>query len=163
MKKNIFIYLFSFASLILIFQTVNSNKIMTDQQTRLEKKDIKVNALMDSLKLEKRRLFDNVYFSLDTNQGASDYFEDLDFNVNSNLIKEAVYDTNLMSGDDSLVPYAQMGGKFLINKVKVLNHKWLIADFSDGTYWGELFIKYQIAEDATINFNVVEHFLYPTN
>ena len=56
-----------------------------------------------------------------------------------------------------------MGGKFLINKIKVLNHKWLIANFSNGTFGGELFIKYTIAADASITFNVVEHFLYPTN
>ena len=163
MKKNIFVYLFSFASLILIFQVVNSNKIMTDQQTRLEKKVAKVNALMDSLKVEKRRLFDNVYFSLDTNQAASGYFENLGFDVNSTQIKDALYDTNLLSADASLVPYAGMGGKFLINKIKVLNHKWLIANFSNGTFGGELFVKYTIAADASITFNVVEHFLYPTN
>tara|TARA_B100000767_G_C19738743_1_gene525134 strand:- start:441 stop:851 length:411 start_codon:yes stop_codon:yes gene_type:complete len=136
---------------------------MIDQQNRLEKRKIQLNLLKDSLKLEKRRFFENIYFSLDTNKEALGYFSDFDFLINSALIKEAVYDTNLLSGDNSLVPYAEMGGKFLINKIKVLNHKWLIADFSDGTYWGELFIKYQIAEDATINFDVIEHFLYPTN
>ena len=136
MKKNIFVYLFSFASLILIFQVVNSNKIMTDQQTRLEKKVAKVNALKDSLKVEKRRILNNVYFSLDTNQAASGYFEDLGFDVNSTQIKDALYDTNLLSADASLVPYAGMGGKFLINKIKVLNYKWLIANFSNGTLGG---------------------------
>ena len=56
-----------------------------------------------------------------------------------------------------------VGGKFLINKIKVLNHKLLIANFSNGTFGGELFVKYTIAADASITFNVVEHFLYPTN
>ena len=115
------------------------------------------------MKVEKRRLFDNVYFSLNTNQSASGYFENLGFDVNSTQIKDALYDTNLLSADTSLVPYAGMGGKFLINKIKVLNHKWLIANFSNGTFGGELFVKYTIAADASITFNVVEHFLYPTN
>jgi hypothetical protein len=26
--------------------------------------------------------------------------------------------------------------KFIINKVKVLNHRWIIADYSDGEMWG---------------------------
>jgi hypothetical protein len=25
--------------------------------------------------------------------------------------------------------------KFIINKVKVLNHRWIIADYSDGEMW----------------------------
>ncbi|MDG1057964.1 MAG: hydrolase [Flavobacteriaceae bacterium] len=163
MKKNIFIYLFSFTALILVFQIVNSNKIMMDQQRRLEKKQSQLKALKDSLKVEKRRFFENVYFSLDTNEEALVYFDDLDFPVTSARIKDALYDTNLLGEEESLVPYAQMGGKFLINKIKVLNHKWVIADFSDGTFWGELLIKYQVAADGTLTFTVVEHFLYTAN
>ena len=134
-----------------------------DQQRRLEKKQSQLKALKDSLKVEKRRFFENVYFSLDTIEEALVYFEDLDFPVTSARIKDALYDTNLLGEEESLVPYAQMGGKFLINKIKVLNHKWVIADFSDGTFWGELLIKYQVAADGTLTFTVVEHFLYATN
>lgn len=134
-----------------------------DQQRRLEKKQNQLKALKDSLKVEKRRFFENVYFSLDTNEEALVYFDDLDFPVTSARIKDALYDTNLLGEEESLVPYAQMGGKFLINKIKVLNHKWVIADFSDGTFWGELLIKYQVAADGTLTFTVVEHFLYATN
>ena len=134
-----------------------------DQQRRLEKKQSQLKALKDSLKVEKRRFFENVYFSLDTNEEALVYFDDLDFPVTSARIKDALYDTNLLGEEESLVPYAQMGGKFLINKIKVLNHKWVIADFSDGTFWGELLIKYQVAADGTLTFTVMEHFLYATN
>ena len=134
-----------------------------DQQSRIEKKQSQLKDLKDSLKVEKRRFFENVYFSLDTNEEALVYFDDLDFPVTSALIKDAIYDTNLLGEDKSLVPYAQMGGKFLINKIKVLNHKWVIADFSDGTFWGELLIKYQVAADGFLTFTVVEHFLYSTN
>ena len=134
-----------------------------DQQSRLEKKQSQLKALKDSLKVEKRRFFENVYFSLDTNEEALVYFDDLDFPVTSMLLKDAIYDINLLGEDKSLVPYAQMGGKFLVNKIKVLNHKWIIADFSDGTFWGELLIKYQVAADGVLTFTVVEHFLYPTN
>jgi hypothetical protein len=30
--------------------------------------------------------------------------------------------------------------KFIINKVKILNHRWIIADFSDGNIWGEVYL-----------------------
>jgi len=49
----------------------------------------------------------------------------------------------------------------LINKVKLLNHKWIIADFSDGKYWGELFITYVINDDEKIIFNLAKSFMYP--
>jgi hypothetical protein len=52
-------------------------------------------------------------------------------------------------------------GGFLINKVKVLNHKWLVADFTDGTYWGEIFVTYQKLKNGSIRFTVQESFLYP--
>ncbi|MCH1538806.1 MAG: hypothetical protein L7S43_02360, partial [Flavobacteriaceae bacterium] len=70
MKKNIFIYLFSFVGLILIFQIVNSNKIMLDQQRRLENKQERINDLKASLKEEKRSFFESTYFSLEINSNS---------------------------------------------------------------------------------------------
>jgi hypothetical protein len=54
-----------------------------------------------------------------------------------------------------------MDRTFLINKVKVLNHQWIVADFSDGTYWGEIFLTYQINKNGALKFELKEHFLYP--
>ena len=55
----------------------------------------------------------------------------------------------------------QIGSKkFIINKVKVINHRWIIADFSDGDYWGESLIKYFINEDKTVSFEVFQSVLY---
>jgi len=51
----------------------------------------------------------------------------------------------------------------LINTVKLLNHKWIIADFSDGDFWGELFIAYEINENSELKFSLIDSFLYPTN
>ena len=48
-----------------------------------------------------------------------------------------------------------MGRKFLINKVKLLNHKWVIADFSDGTDWGEIWSLYSISgEEVRLVFSI---------
>ena len=54
-----------------------------------------------------------------------------------------------------------MGGVFLINKVKVLNHKWIIANFSNGSLWGELLIEFNIDEDDNIIFKTIDKLLYP--
>ena len=63
---------------------------------------------------------------------------------------------------DEFIPYATMDRTFLINKIKVLNHKWLIANFSDGTLWGELLIFFKIDKSGDISFEIKEHFLYST-
>ena len=50
--------------------------------------------------------------------------------------------------------------KFIINKIKILNHRWIIADFSDGDIWGECLIKYFVNEDKTIDFETFQSFVY---
>ena len=50
--------------------------------------------------------------------------------------------------------------KLIINKVKILNHRWIIADFSDGEYWGEVLIKYFINDDETVSFETFQSLLY---
>jgi hypothetical protein len=50
--------------------------------------------------------------------------------------------------------------KFIINKIKVLNHRWIIADYSDGEYWGEVLLKYFVNEDKSISFEVNQSILY---
>jgi hypothetical protein len=48
----------------------------------------------------------------------------------------------------------------LINKTHVINQKWLIADFSDGTNWGELFIEYSVNDKNEISFKLLDDFMY---
>ena len=76
-------------------------------------------------------------------------------------VESAVYDLNVKKGNNPLIPYAGMYGRFFFNKVKVLNHKWLVADFSDGTHWGEVLVDYTVTAEDTITFNTIAHLLYP--
>jgi transposase-like protein len=80
----------------------------------------------------------------------------------ANQIKDQLYEKNLLKDKNDLIPYKTMNRNFLINKIKVLNHKWLIANFSDGTHWGELLITFKIDQSGKINFELKEHFLYTT-
>ncbi|HCZ09824.1 MAG TPA: hydrolase, partial [Flavobacteriaceae bacterium] len=41
------------------------------------------------------------------------------------------------------------------------NHRWAVADFTDGNYWGEIFLTYEIDRVGQVNFELKEHFLYP--
>lgn len=51
--------------------------------------------------------------------------------------------------------------KFIINKVKLLNHRWIVADYSNGKLWGEVLLKYFIEDDQTVSFEVMNSYLYP--
>ena len=54
-----------------------------------------------------------------------------------------------------------MDGKiFVVNKIKVLNHRWIIADFNNGNIWGEAIIKYFINDDETVSFENAESVIY---
>ena len=162
MKNKITLYLFVFTALVLIFQLVNSKKILDDQTERLInlKAENEFN-VAELLKLQNR--LDEVNdFSLEGNEYALSYFKNIDINDITNRIKDQLYKKNLLMDKDELIPYATMDRTFLINKVKVLNHKWLIANFSDGTLWGELLISFKVDKSSDISFELKEHFLYPT-
>ena len=161
MKKNIVLYLFLFTALILIFQLVNSKKVLDD----LEGKWINVKArneeLKDTIFQLQTRLDEQSDFNLEGNEYALRYFENLNIQNIAGHVKDQLYETNLQREKNDLIPYAVMDRTFLINKVKVLNHRWVVADFSDGTHWGEIFLTYQIDKNGGLDFELKEHFLYP--
>ena len=100
------------------------------------------------------------YFSLENNDDALAYFDHLNLENPSGYIADKLLETNEQKGDNPLVPYEGMQNDFKINKIKVLNHKWILTDFSDGKYWGELLIKYQLKDDLGVDFTLVDHLLY---
>ena len=161
MKKNITLYLFLFTALILIFQLVNSNKVLDDLQGKLTHNRALNERLKDSIFQLKQLIDEQNDFSLEGNEYALRYFENLSIQNIASHVKDQLYEMNLLREKNNLIPYAAMDRTFLFNKVKVLNHKWIVADFSDGTYWGEIFLTYQINKSGVLNFKLKEYFLYP--
>jgi hypothetical protein len=165
MRSKIFLYLFIFTLMFTIFIYVNDKKI-------LDSRDADITRLENRLEQEQEKNLnlagenkDLLYFSLENNEEAISYFEDrgIDPEVLIDLIENEIIGRNKADDDNELVPYAGMDGAMRINKVKILNHKWIIADFTDGTYWGELFIIYDIDEDNNLVLNTEKAFLYPVN
>ena len=162
MKNKITIYLFVFTALVLIFQLVNSKKILDDQAERLIKLKEDKESYEDSVLKLQSQLDEVNDFTLVGNDYALEYFKNTNIDNIANQIKDQLYEKNLLKDKNDLIPYKTMNRNFLINKIKVLNHKWLIADFSDGTNWGELFVAFKIDQSGKINFELKEHFLYTT-
>ena len=119
MKKNIFIYLFVFTALILVFQLVNSNKILNRLEGKLSTISQFNKQLKDSIYNVQLQLDASTDFVLEGNEYALRYFEPLSMENIQGRVMDALYETNLLKEKNKLIPYAVMDRTFLINKVKV--------------------------------------------
>lgn len=159
MQNKILIYVLTFMSLILIFLSINYTKIsnLSESNSRILKKKIDT--------LEKRyieldkKYRDEIYFTLSDNQEALSYFKDIDVDSLVSYIRDELYEKNFNKDSDTFIPISNTKNKYLINKVKILNHKWIIADFSNGSRWGEMWIEYYFNENK-VEFHVKDLLLY---
>ena len=159
MQNKILIYVLTFMSLTLIFLSINYTKIsnLNESNSRILKKKIDT--------LEKRyieldkKYRDEIYFTLSDNQEALSYFKDIDVDSLVSYIRDELYEKNFNKDSDTFIPISNTKNRYLINKVKILNHKWIIADFSNGSRWGEMWIEYYFNENK-VEFHVKDLLLY---
>ena len=146
-------------SLILIFLSINYTKIsnLNESNSRILKK--KIDSLENNYKLLNKQFKDEIYFSLNDNQDALAYFNYIDVDSLVSYIRDELYEKNFNKNSDNFVPVSNVKNKYLINKVKILNHKWIIADFSNGSRWGEMWIEY-VLNDNEVIFDIKDYFLY---
>lgn len=164
MKKSLFLYLFILSVLMNIFTYMYYSKKNKFEETRFQITNAK---LKDSLSSMAAKYDDANYFSLENNQNAQNYFDAADakkFIPYEKLIpyvKEKLMDLNENPKGNPYTGQDQIGPqKFIINRAKVLNHRWIIADYSDGEYWGEVLLKYFINDDETVSFETIQSVLY---
>jgi hypothetical protein len=165
MKSRIFMYLFIFSVLLIIFQYVNSKNIIDKYEVDIKKYKTKIVQNDSTIASLDDQNFELSYFSIDRNDNALDYFVVQGYDVDELImaIKEGLYAMNNYEGDDHpIVPFVSMtDSKLLINKVRIMNHKWIVANFTDGEYWGEIFLTYSIDENNDLKYKLVEYFMYP--
>ncbi len=160
MKKSLTLYVLIVAILSTVFTYMYFNKQVKFEKERFETYKNKSKDSLDAMKL---RLFESNYFSLEANESAQNYLENYDVNKLIPIIKESLLnyndapEGNQFTGQDKISEQ-----KFIINKIKVLNHRWIVAEYSDGTYWGEVLLQYFIEEDDSITFKILQTFIYPT-
>ncbi len=160
MKKNIYLYLLVFTLLIGMYLVVSNQNRAKIANERYEKISAEMGKLKDSLQQARLDVLDMQYFSLENNDDALAYYDHLGLEDPGRYISDKLLETNETKGDNPLVPYEGMEGSFKINKIKLLNHKWIIADFSDGKFWGELYIQYELKDDLSVDFTLLDHLLY---
>jgi len=171
MKRTLFMYLFLFTLLFVIFQYMNEKKIFEKQENKIEKQRNTISnlknellTLKDSLEVLSNENLSYNYFTLQGNENAMSYVEKLGFESLEieSQVSEYIYDQNLVKEKNYLIPYEGMNGKMKINKIKFLNHKWIIADFTDGRYWGEMILEYYVTKKNKIELNQISSLMYPS-
>ncbi|WP_231628697.1 hydrolase [Mangrovimonas sp. ST2L15] len=164
MKSRIFMYLFIFTLLLVIFQYVNSKKILEDYESKLSKVEGQDMHCEDTINQLQDRILDLSQFKLDENESAMTYLEEQGYSISKVIpyIKDQLYELNLQKGEEHpLIPYVSMtNSKMAIDDIRILNHRWIIANFSDGKYWGEILLRYEFTDDKQLNFKLIDHLLY---
>ena len=163
MKSRIFLYLFVFSALVALYLGISGSRTVKNYEKQLGSSEEKIAKLTDSLQETQLEVLDMQYFSLENNDDALAYYDHLGIADPARYIADKLLETNEQQGDNPLVPYEGMENSFKINKIKLLNHKWIIADFSDGKFWGELLINYELKDDLSVNFTLTDHLLYTRN
>lgn len=164
MKQSLMLYL-----LILLALTNLFTYMFLNSQVKFEQKnyDDLNKKMSDSLTILLVKNADADYFSLAQNDRAQAYFENQttgEYLPQDQLIpyiKDKLIDFNSAPNGN---PYTGQdpieGKKFIINSSKILNHRWIIADFNNGTMWGEALIKYFVNDDRSLSFENVSSVLY---
>ena len=122
--------------------------------------------LNDSVTNLSNKLNDANEFSLENNDRAQNYLYESN-KINDVLafaekVKQALLTYNDSPEGNKYTDQVKMGEqKFIINKVKLLNHRWIIANYSNGTLWGEVLLKYFVEENGSISFEIMNSYLYP--
>jgi hypothetical protein len=140
------------------------SKEVAFEQKRYDKTTKK---LRDSIALLSNELQSANYFALEKNENAQNYFESgsndkmIQYEKLIPFVTEKLLDFNANPKGNPYTGQDQIGAnKFIINKVKILNHRWIIADYSDGEMWGEVLLKYFVNDDESISFEVNQSFIY---
>ncbi len=165
MRKSLLLYLFVFAVLVAVYLYATSQNI-------IDSKEETIVELREELRLANRQadlLSSEVAsartFSLISNEEALTYLENRGFDPAEVIqqVETALISRNKADADNDLVPFEGMQGFFRINSVKFLNHKWAMASFTDGDYWGDLFISYELDDSGNLELTTEKAVLYPGN
>ena len=164
MKQSLMLYLFILALLFNVYTYMYYSKEVVFEKGRYDKINKK---MKDTVISFNDKLADANYFSLENNDKAQDYFDSpgskktIQYEKLIPYVKDKLMDFNANPKGNPYVGQDQIGPhKFIINKIKVLNHRWIIADFNDGEYWGEVLLKYFVNDDESITFEINQSLLY---
>lgn len=152
MNKYIFITLLCSTLTISCQQHQQSVEIANDTAKTIAK-------LTDSITSLTTQRDEALSFSLESNELSQLFFEELKINNPAQIVTNALMESNLQEKN----PYikAETNEKFLINKIRILNEKWVICEFTDGKVWGDLLLQYHIDGNQNPVFTPLDEVIHP--
>lgn len=164
MKAKILLYLFLFALMYVIFQFMSAKKYSEAKEKEIAHLEETIEHLKEEAgeRLKAAKEQDDRGFSLKTNSKAREYFEDQQMDADSIYaeIESKIISLNEAYENNPLVPYPGIEGVMRVNRIEVLNNRWILAEFTDGTYWGEAIISYLLDEKNELQFDTMDGILY---
>ena len=134
-----------------------------DEKKIIEKEEKpSIDILQDSIRKLSEELSDARYFDIQYNEDSQYFFYENGIEDSEEFVRQQLMATNITKDENHpLISYRpRRNAKFQINKIKLLNHRWVICDFSDGLDWGELLLKITLNDDKTLSFEVLDQTLY---
>lgn len=159
MRNKIIQYLLIFISLIALYlfmSDMNKSEAFAASQERMTKR---VDTLKDSIAQLVVEQTNNAYFSLDVNRDAQQAHPDFSPKELQNILEDHVLSTNENTKGNPLL--SSLGSDWIINKIHMVNHQWILADFTNGTHWGDALILYQIKANGKPRLRLLNHVMYP--
>ena len=156
MNKQFFITLLGTMSFLV---GCNNNSQPKMSATQLNETAQIISKLTDSIRKLTDERDEALNFSLETNELSQQYFEDLKIVNPSQIVINALMETNIKEKN----PYikSESNGRFLINKIRILNEKWVICEFSDRELWGDLLLEYHIDGNQKPTFKTLDEVIHP--
>lgn len=134
-----------------------------DEKKIVQKEEkLSIETLQDSIRKLSEELSDARYFDIQYNEDGQYFFYENGIEDSEEFVRQQLMATNITKDENHpLISYRpRRNAKFQINKIKLLNHRWVICDFSDGLDWGELLLKMTLNDDKTLSFEVLDQTLY---
>lgn len=146
--KHFFCVFFVFS---VLFISCNKSQVSREDSDQI--------TIKDSLELYKKLYAEAAYFSIDQNENAQNEFSP---NQVENVMSKVVQDfaaLNQQEDGNPLLPQ-NLGSTSKVNRMSVINHKWLIVDFYSDSFVGEVLIRYDFVPNETTEFTVIDTVIY---
>lgn len=140
MKFKIVFYLFLFVCIVLFYQIFNTNKILNHQDELIQNQYQKQLQLKDSLFKLKRFQDTFSYFSLKGNPNLNQIV--LEPVLQESELRKKLLEMNAKGGLNELIDMPS--GRFLIDRIKVINDQWILIGFQSDKNWGQALLEYKI-------------------
>jgi len=159
MRNKIIQYLLIFISLIALYlfmSDINKSEAFAASQERMSER---VDTLKDSIAQLIFNETENAYFSIVFNRDAQQLHPDFNPAELQSIIEEYILWTNDNPKGNPIL--SSLGSEWIINKIHVVNHQWILADFTNGTQWGDALLKYELKVSSKPRLRLLNHVMYP--